>query len=84
MKKILLGIYLIEVLLMVMTLLEFAYLDKKLTKAIYTQMESNASLRETQNRQEHMIRLLETDCSVLTNIIINGDYLNLDKWKLKE
>lgn len=81
MKKILLGIYLIEVLLMVMTLLEFMYLDKKLTKAIYTQMESNASLRETQNRQERTIRLLETDCSVLTNIIIHGDYLKEEDYE---
>lgn len=76
MKKILLGIYLVEVLLLVMTLLEFIYLDKKLTKAIYTQTEVNASLHKTQERQERAIRLLETDCSVLTNIIINGDYLD--------
>ena len=76
MKKILLGIYLVEVLLLVMTLLEFIYLDKKLTRAIDTQAEVNASLKTTQNRQERTIRLLETDCSVLTNIIINGDYTN--------
>lgn len=76
MKKILLGIYLVEVLLLVMTFLEFVYLDKKLTKAIHTQMEINASLCSTQERQERTIRLLETDCSVLTNIIINGDYLD--------
>ncbi|MBO7716642.1 MAG: hypothetical protein J6S85_23955 [Methanobrevibacter sp.] len=76
MKKILFGIYFLGLMLLVMTLLEFIYLDKKLTRAIDTQMEVNASLKTTQNRQERTIRLLETDCSVLTNIIINGDYLD--------
>ena len=76
MKKILLGIYIVEVLLLVMTFLEFIYIDKKITKAIYTQMEVNTSLHKTQEQQERAIRLLETDCSVLTNIIINGDYLD--------
>lgn len=51
MKKILLGIYFLEVVLLVMTLLEFIYLDKKMTQVTEKQLEYNASIKTTLDEQ---------------------------------
>ena len=75
MKKILFGIYIMGVMILIMTLLEFIYLDKKLTRAIYKQMEINARVSTTLETQAKHIRVLNTDCLVLTNIITSGEYL---------
>ena len=74
MKKILLGIYLLGVLLLVMTLLEFIYLDKKVSRAIEYQAKTNADVNKTLQEQAKSLRVLGTDCLVLTNIITKGDY----------
>ena len=74
MRKIIWGIYLLEVLLIVMTLLEFIYLDRKLTNAIATQAKINTSINENIQEQSKCIRLLSTDCLVLTNIVTTNEY----------
>lgn len=74
MRKIIWGIYLLEVLLIVMTLLEFIYLDKKVTNAIATQTKINTSVSENLQEQAKAIRVLSTDCLVLTNIITTNEY----------
>lgn len=79
MKKIILGIYVLCTFLLIMTLLEFMYLDKKLTRAIYEQMEVNARVTSTLETQAKHIRVLNTDCLVLTNIITNGEYIQRDE-----
>ena len=75
MKKILLGIYFLEVVLLAMTLLEFIYLDKKMTQVTEKQLEYNASIKTTLDEQAKKIRLLSTDCLVLTNIVTSGEYV---------
>lgn len=76
MRKLLTALYLVCILILVFDLLEFIYLDKKITEAIHTQMEINNALTKVQSEQAKAIRVLESDCLVLTNIIINGDYLD--------
>ena len=75
MKNIILGIYVLCTFILIMTLLEFIYLDKKLTRAIYEQMEINARVSSTLETQAKDIRVLNTDCLVLTNILVNGEYI---------
>ena len=77
MKKVLIGIYLWEVLLLVMTLLEFIYLDKKVTLAIERQIQVNAEVQKTLQEQAKSIRVLGTDCLVLTNIITTNEYIGV-------
>ena len=74
MKKILFGIYFLCLMLLVFTLLEFIYLDRKLTNAIATQTKINTSINENIQEQSKCIRLLSTDCLVLTNIITTNEY----------
>ena len=62
-----------------MTLLEFIYLDKKVTRAIYKQMEINARVSSTLEEQSKDIRVLNTDCLVLTNIITSSEYLQREE-----
>lgn len=78
MKKIIWGIYLLEVLLLVMTLLEFIYLDKKITQAIDKQLKANADVHTTLQEQAKSIRVLSTDCLVLTNIVTNSEYIKVE------
>lgn len=77
MRKIIWGIYLLEVLLIVMTLLEFIYLDRKVTNAIATQTKINASVSENLQEQSKTLRVLTTDCLVLTNIITTNEYIGV-------
>lgn len=74
MRKIIWGIYLLEVLLIIMTLLEFIYLDKKITNAIATQTKINTNVGENLQEQAKALRVLSTDCLVLTNIITTNEY----------
>ena len=74
MKKILIGIYLLGVMLLIMTLLEFIYLDKKITYAIKYQAKTNAEVNKTLQEQAKSLRVLGTDCLVLTNIVTTGEY----------
>ena len=74
MKKILFGIYFLVLTLLIMTLLEFIYLDKKLTKAIEKQLNTNTEVQATLQEQAKSLRVLTTDCLVLTNIVTSEDY----------
>lgn len=74
MKKIILCIYLVEVIILIMTLLEFIYLDKKITTAMRYQANTNAEVNKTLQEQAKDLRVLTTDCLVLTNIITTNEY----------
>lgn len=75
MKKIILGIYFLEVFIIIMTLLEFIYLDKKITRTVEKQNEINISVSSALEEHAKHIRVLNTDCLVLTNILTSGEFV---------
>lgn len=60
--------------ILVMTLVEFIALDKKIDKAIQQQGEINQTSYYINKEQSESIRLLKTDTKILMNIAINNDY----------
>lgn len=81
MKKILFGIYCLGVLLMVMTLLEFIYLDKKLTRAIERQLQINSEFSLVIKDQAKAQRLLQMDNQIIMNIITSQEYCEMEEEK---
>lgn len=61
--------------ILVMTLVEFVALDKKIDKALEQQGKINQVSCEINKDQSEKIRLLQTDADILMNIAINQDYL---------
>ena len=61
--------------ILVMTLVEFIALDKKIDKALEQQGKINQVSCEINKEQSEKIRLLQTDASILMNIAINQDFL---------
>ena len=61
--------------ILVMTLIEFIALDKKIDKALEQQGKINQVSCEINKEQSEKIRLLQTDADILMNIAINQDYL---------
>lgn len=60
--------------ILVMTLIEFIALDKKIDKAIEQQGKINQTSYLINKEQSESIRLLKTDTNILMNIAINQDY----------
>lgn len=81
MKKILFGIYCLGVLLMVMTLLEFIYLDKKLTRAIERQLQINSEFSMVIKDQAKAQRLLQMDNQIIMNIVTSQEYYEMEEEK---
>ena len=61
--------------ILVMTLIEFIALDKKIDKALEQQGKINQVSCEINKDQSEKIRLLQTDASILMNIAINQDFV---------
>ena len=61
--------------ILVMTLVEFIALDKKIDKALEQQGKINQVSCEINKDQSEKIRLLQTDASILMNIAINQDFV---------
>ena len=61
--------------ILVMTLIEFIALDKKIDKALEQQGKINQVSCEINKEQSEKIRLLQTDANILMNIAINQDFL---------
>lgn len=60
--------------ILIMTLVEFIALDKKIDKAIERQGKINERSYQTNREQSESIRLLKTDTQILMNIAINNDF----------
>lgn len=60
--------------ILVMTLVEFIALDKKIDKALEQQGKINQVSCEINKDQSEKIRLLQTDADILMNIAVNQDY----------
>ena len=78
MKKILIALCMLNIILLVMTLVEFIALDRKLDKAIERQNEINGKTYEILRDQEKSLRIMETNNEIMFSIIINGDYYEKD------
>ena len=78
MKKILIALCMLNIVLLVMTLVEFIALDRKLDKAIERQNEINGKTYEILRDQEKSLRIMETNNEIMFSIIINGDYYEKD------
>lgn len=61
--------------ILVMTLVEFIALDKKIDKALEQQGKINQVSCEINKDQSEKIRLLQTDADILMNIAINQDFI---------
>lgn len=61
--------------ILVMTLVEFIALDRKIDKALEQQGKINQVSCEINKEQSEKIRLLQTDANILMNIAINQDFL---------
>lgn len=61
--------------ILVMTLVEFIALDKKIDKALEQQGKINQVSCEINKDQSEKIRLLQTDADILMNIAINQDFV---------
>ena len=79
MKKILFGIYCLSVLLMIMTLLEFIYLDKKLTRTIERQLQINSEFSMVIKDQAKAQRLLQMDNQIIMNIVTSQEYCEMEE-----
>ena len=75
MKKILIALWVLQIIALFMALVEFIALDTKITKAIDRQGQINGSLYELIKEQERTIRLIETDNEIAVRIVTNGDYI---------
>ena len=60
--------------ILVMTLVEFIALDRKIQRAIEQQGEINQRSYYVNKEQAESIRMLKTDTQILMNIAVNGDY----------
>ena len=78
MKKILIALCMLNIILLVMTLVEFIALDRKLDKAIERQNEINGKTYEILQDQEKSLRIMETNNEIMFSIIVNGDYYEKD------
>ena len=61
--------------ILVMTLVEFIALDKKIDKALEQQGKINQVSCEINKDQSEKIRLLQTDANILMNIAINQSFI---------
>lgn len=78
MKNILIALCMLNIILLVMTLVEFIALDRKLDKAIERQNEINGKTYEILQAQEKALRIMETNNEIMFSIIVNGDYYEKD------
>lgn len=60
--------------ILVMTLIEFIALDKKIDKVVERQGKINECSYQMNKEQSESIRLLKTDTQILMNIAVNGEY----------
>lgn len=66
------------VLIFCLNLLILIYLENKTNDMIQEQKTINSQLLECIEKQDKRIRMLETDNTILTRIIINGEYELVD------
>ena len=69
---------LLIVLIFFLNLLILIYLENKTNDMIQEQKIINSQLLECIEKQDKRIRMLETDNTILTRIIINGEYELVD------
>jgi len=78
MKKILIALCMLNVIIIIMTLVEFIALDKKIDKSVDRQNEINGKTYEIIQAHEKSLRIMETNNEIMLNIIVDGDYYEKD------
>lgn len=78
MKKLLIALCMLNVILLIMTLIEFIALDKKIDKVVDRQNEINGKTCEILQAHEKSLRIMETNNEIMFSIIVDGDYYEKD------
>ena len=79
MKRLLIALCLLNLIILIMDLIQFIALDKKLDWAIEKQGKLNEGTYESIKNHEQMIRILETDNQIFMNILTSHEYCNIEE-----
>lgn len=74
MKKLLIALSFLNLVILIMTLIEFIALDRKLDWIINKQSEVNSEVYKELRSHEQSVRLLATDTDILMNIVTSKEY----------